>query len=366
MISTKEPPTASMDRRQDNVSLDAPDESSGKQFDPKAMMHKASEVRRRIPKSVKMKLKILFSLIMFASLFIFGKVDMNKTWQALLNTNPFIIGATTTLLLSTIIVQAHRWQIIAGYLDFKRSLGEMVRYYYVGMFFNLFLPSTVGGDVSRCYYLSKGEGKYGRAFYSVMADRASGIAVLFLSAALGILLSSDAASLPWQLKAPIFAGTVGLFGVMPFVPWLTKTILGPNNWIARQFNDSSLNIFWTNKPLVAKALVWSIIAQLLMVVCHIGVGLALNLTVPLWYYFIFYPAVAVLGFVTPSFNGIGIREWAYTYFLMMVGVDRAHALTYALLWLALTTFTSLVGGLVYMASHMSPPPPQVEEEAEAV
>lgn len=364
MITTKAP----MDRRPENVSLDDAPEiptGSGKSFDPKAMVHKASEVRRRIPKSVKIKLKILFSLIMFASLFMFGKVDLNKTWQAMLHTNPWIIGATTTLLLSTIIVQARRWQIIAGYVGFKRSLIDMVRYYYVGMFFNLFLPSTVGGDFSRCYYLSKGEGKYGRAFYSVMADRASGIAVLFLSATLGILLSSDAAALPWQLKLPIFAGTFGLFCVMPFMPLLTRKILGENNWIARQFNDSALNIFWTNKPLIALALVWSIIAQLLMVVCHIGVGLALNLDVPLWYYFIFYPAVAVLGFVTPSFNGIGIREWAYTYFLMMVGVDRAHALTYALLWLALTTFSSLVGGLVYLASHMSPPPPQAEEEAAA-
>jgi uncharacterized membrane protein YbhN (UPF0104 family) len=356
-----------MDRRQKDVSLDAPEipgENSQTSFDPKAMVHKAGEVRRRIPKSVKIKLKILFSLIMFASLFLFGKVDLNKTWQALLHTNPWIIGATTTLLLSTIIIQAHRWQIIAGYVGFKRSLGEMVRYYYVGMFFNLFLPSTVGGDFSRCYYLSKGEGKYGRAFYSVIADRASGIAVLFLSATLGLLLSPDAASLPWQLKWPIFAGTFALFCVMPFMPWLTRTVLGQNNWIARQFNDSALNIFWTNKPLIALALVWSIIAQLLMVVCHIGVGMALNLNVPLWYYFIFYPAVAVLGFITPSFNGIGIREWAYTYFLMMVGIDRAHGLTYALLWLALTTLTSLVGGLVYAASHMSPPPPQVEEETE--
>lgn len=360
MITTKAP----MEMRKDDESFE--DESdklpeTAKSFDPKAMVHKASEVRKRIPKSLKVQLKIGFSIILFASLFMFGKVDLHKTWEALLHTNPWIIGATTTLFLSTIVVQAKRWQAIATKMGFKRSLVDMVRYYYVGMFFNLFLPSTVGGDFTRCYYLSKGEGKYGRAFYSVMADRASGIAVLFLSATLGILLSAESSALPWQMKLPIFGGTFGLFCVMPFLPWMAKKVLGPNNWVARQFNESSLNILWTDKGLIGQALVWSIVAQLLMVVCHIGVGMALNLNVPLWYYFIFYPAVAVLGFVTPSFNGIGIREWAYTYFLMMVGVDRPHALTYALLWLALTTFSSLVGGLVYAASHMSPPPAQNDE-----
>ncbi len=84
---------------------------------------------------------------------------------------------------------------------------------------------------------------------------------------------------------------------------------------------------------------------------------------PLWYYFVFYPSVAVLGFVTPSFNGIGIREWAYTYFLLLVGVDRAYALTYALMWLGLTTFSSVFGGLVYILSHMQPPPKSMEEGA---
>src|SRR3990167_1726521 len=91
---------------------------------------------------------------------------------------------------------------------------------------------------------------------------------------------------------------------------------------------------------------------MVMVCCYISIGLSPWLTnVPLWYYFVFYPSVAILGFITPSFNGIGIREWAYTYFLTLVGVDRAHALTFAIMWLGLITVSSLVGGIVYVAGH---------------
>jgi uncharacterized membrane protein YbhN (UPF0104 family) len=139
--------------------------------------------------------------------------------------------------------------------------------------------------------------------------------------------------------------------------------LGERNWITKQFNDSAAKIFWEHPTLIPVSLVWSFLSQIMLVFCHYGVGQALNLNIPLWYCFIFYPSVAVLGFVTPSFNGIGIREWAYTYFLMVVGIEKPQALTYALMWLGLTTMSSLLGGLVYVASHMKPPPQEQEEAA---
>jgi len=187
--------------------------------------------------------------------------------------------------------------------------------------------------------------------------------VLFASATIGICLSPGARELPWQLKWPVLVGAVGLFCVMPFMPALTRRVLGDSHWITRQFNNSSAQVFWKDKRLVLATLCWSLFTQLIMVCCHIGVAAALGIAdkLPLWYYFVFYPCVAVLGFVTPSFNGIGIREWAYTYFLVLMHVERATALTYALMWLALTTLLSLVGGMVYVGAKLAPPPAQEED-----
>ena len=122
----------------------------------------------------------------------------------------------------------------------------------------------------------------------------------------------------------------------------------------RQINRSSARVYWQDKDLIVSSIVLSVILQIIIVLCHITIGFALGLRqIPLWYYFVFYPSVAVLGFITPSFNGIGIREWAYTYFLTLAGVDRSHALTYAIIWLGLTTLSSLVGGIVYIAGHFT-------------
>lgn len=325
-------------------------------------LERAAALRQKMSKSTKFKLKILVSIVMFSSLFIFGKVDLQKTWQTAMSANPVLLCGTVALFLTSFIPMAKRWQIISARLGFDRSIAELLKLYYVGSFFNLFLPSTVGGDVSRCYYLVKGTGKHKEGFYSVLADRACGIAVLFFCATIGIVFSWGGAQLPWQLKWPIYLGTFGTCIVLPLMPQLSKLVLGERNWITRQFNESAAKVFWTDRGLIPVCLFWSAMSQIILVLCHIGVGLSLGLTdIPLWYYFVFYPAVAVLGFVTPSFNGIGIREWAYTYFLLLVGVDKAHALTYALMWLGLTTFASMVGGVVYLAAHMKPPPKEIEE-----
>jgi uncharacterized membrane protein YbhN (UPF0104 family) len=332
----------------------------------------ASPTQKPLPKIVpaitkmsertKLRLKLAVSVVLFASLFLFGKVNLSEVWTAALNADRLYLTVAVVIFLLSVVGMAHRWQLLAAAVGLKKSLLELGQYCYVGMFFNLFLPSTVGGDFSRCYYISKGTGKYSNALYSVVADRTSGIAVLFLMATAGILLGPGGQGLPWQLKWPIFAGTVFTFGLMPFVPPLSKKLLGERNWVARQFNESVATVYWRDKNLMLVCLIWSLAIQMVMVGCHVAVGMALGLTsVPLWYYFVFYPAVAVLGFVTPSFNGIGIREWGYTYFLTLVGVDRARALTFAIMWLGLTTLSSLVGGLVYVAGHFKISPEEVEE-----
>jgi uncharacterized membrane protein YbhN (UPF0104 family) len=316
---------------------------------PVSISQRISQIK--ISAKTKLYAKVLISVVLFASLFLFGKADLSKSVEVALKANRWYLAGAITLFLLSTFLNAHRWQILASAVGLEKGLLKLVQFCFVGLFFNLFLPSTVGGDFSRCYYLSKGTGKYANAFYSVMADRTVGLAVLFLFASVGMLIG-PAGALPIQLKLPILVGTIGIFSVVPFLPVLAKRFLGEESWLSRQFNQSPAKVYWEDKGLIAMTLFLSVLMQVVVVICHIAIGLALGLKeIPLWYYFVFYPSVAVLGFVTPSFNGIGIREWAYTYFLTLTGVDRPHALTFAMMLLGLTTLSSLVGGLVYVLGH---------------
>ncbi len=299
------------------------------------------------------KIKLLVSCLLIGSLIVFGRMDLSQSLRAALQADRYFLIAALLLLLASVVPQARRWQLLASAVGFDRKLLRLVQYNYVGLFFNLFLPSTVGGDASRCYYLCRGTGRYSSALLSVLVDRSLGISILFAMATLGLLVGPGGEALPWQLKVPVFAGTVCLFGIIPLAPRFIVSLLGEYHWISRRFLDSSARIYWTDRKLMLSCLAWSLAAQILVIGVHIAIGLALGLKqIPLWYYFVFYPCVTVIGFVTPSVNGIGVREWAYTYFLTLAGVDSARALTYAIMWLGFITLLSLVGGLVYIAGHM--------------
>ena len=309
---------------------------------------------RGLKPSTQLIIKASFSILMFACLFAFGKIDLSKSWQAASAANFKLLFLAAVIFLLSTFLNAYRWQLLSQAVGFQTSFLKLVQYCFMGLFFNLFLPSTVGGDASRCYYLAKGTHKFRTAFYSVFVDRTMGIAVLFLFASLGLLFGPGGRALPWSLKLPIYSGTFFIYFVLPFVPLVSRKLLGVDNWVTRQLHHPALQIYQREKKLLLVSFLLSIVLQVIVVICHIIIGFALGLDkVPLWYYFVFYPCVAVLGFVTPSFNGIGIREWAYTHFLALVGVDRSLGLTYAIIWLSLITLSSLVGGIVYMAGHFS-------------
>src|SRR5262249_27726825 len=89
----------------------------------------------------------------------------------------------------TQVVSSLRWQLFARPLGFRQSLWQFTGMYYVGMFFNLVLPTSVGGDMVRAWYLDGGARQRGRAFLSVLADRGSGLLVLLTLACIGVLAS---------------------------------------------------------------------------------------------------------------------------------------------------------------------------------
>jgi uncharacterized membrane protein YbhN (UPF0104 family) len=125
----------------------------------------------KISERTKLRAKIAVSVVLFASLFLFGKVDLSKSIEVAVKANPWYLLAAFALFLGSTFLNAYRWKLLASAAGLNQTLLKMVQFCFVGVFFNLFLPSTVGGDFSRCYYLSKGTGKYAHAFYSVLADR---------------------------------------------------------------------------------------------------------------------------------------------------------------------------------------------------
>jgi uncharacterized membrane protein YbhN (UPF0104 family) len=261
--------------------------------------------------------------------------------------------AAVVLFGATQVVSTLRWRMLARVHGFEAPLSRYLAYYFIAMFFNLFLPTSVGGDVVRAWYLARRErsasapGRGVEAFLSVFADRFNGVLVLVALACVAALWCPPGlpAWIPWTTWG---AGAASLIGLASF-PLLAR-LAGPTGQLRRLVDGG--RTYLRNGRVLLGATALSVVVQLANVVLVWWIGLAMGLPVPPLYYGVFVPLVTLLTLVPVSVNGMGLREFGMVLLLEPLGIGTAEAVTLAFLWFAVFGVTSLGGIGVYLFGHL--------------
>jgi hypothetical protein len=254
--------------------------------------------------------------------------------------------AAVALLVATQLVSAVRWMIFARQLGIERSFRELTGFYFIGMYFNLLLPTSVGGDVVRAWYLDGGSGRKLRAVAAVLLDRINGVIVLVLLACVSSLCvdSGLPSWIPWSVWGCLAAGVAGILGLA----LLTRLRLLPK---ARQEQAEMMwQIVRAPGPLALSTLC-SVVVQVANVVIVWLIGMGLGVTIPFAYCCVFVPMVSLLTMLPVSISGVGLREeWMKLVLapLAYLGVTEARAVSLSLLWFAVSLAVGMFGGLVYL------------------
>src|SRR5438132_8232436 len=123
-------------------------------------------------------LKILVSVGLLV--FFFTRIHIERFFNTFASADFSYIVLGIFVYFVSQFLSALRWKVLARPLGFDGPFKFFLNYYLIGMFFNLFAPGTVGGDVTRIYYLAReGERNRERAWsgatmppaVSVFADR---------------------------------------------------------------------------------------------------------------------------------------------------------------------------------------------------
>ena len=105
-----------------------------------------------------------------------------------------------------------RWQLFLKMLHLKIPLAETTRLFFIGAFFNQFLPGTTGGDVVRVLYLMKEHPEHRTAgFLSVAVDRLLAMLVLV---AMGLAFAWGRAE--WFAQSLTVGNTMKIFAIILF------------------------------------------------------------------------------------------------------------------------------------------------------
>ena len=269
------------------------------------------------------------------------------------------------------VTSAWRWQVLARPLGFGGPLRRYVGLYFVGMFFNLLLPTSVGGDAVRAVYLNAGPGRRVAAFLSVLLDRLSGLLVLLARACVAALACP--VPLPLWVRLAV-GGAAGAAAVgLALVPVSTRLlarldVAGGGRWhrlletvrhLAASLREA-LAVYRRHPRLLAGSTALSVLVQAAGVMTVALLGRAVGVPAPLAVYGVAVPMVALLTLLPVSVNGMGVREAGMILFLGPAGVSAATAVTVAFLWFCVQTAAGLAGAGVYLFGQF--PRPEVRHD----
>ena len=250
------------------------------------------------------------------------------------------------------VAYAWRWRLLLTAAGVRIPFATVVRQYFVGTFVNNFLPSTVGGDVAKVYYVGQDHG-YRAVTASVAIDRLLGVGLLASIAAAALWVSPIAA--PRLTAAQVACSGIAVIAIA----LLIATSMGTGGLPARVagLGDRAITLAARLQRLrldmAAPLGRPAIVAQAAVVV----IGYALAVTVvymrfvtlqhatapPFMAMLAVVTATAVLTNVPVSLNGLGLREQLHASLLAPLGVSPEIAVAISLLLYAHLLIASLVG-----------------------
>lgn len=261
------------------------------------------------------------------------------------------------ILLGNTVLSALKWRILLLSDSLDIPLRKLVVSYLIGGFFNIFLPSNIGGDSYRIYDLMRKSNQTVRSAASVFADRLTGfIALVCLSLISSVIVA-------WKLGIPSFIlipssilalllGALYALWKKTSVRFLLKiTRLDRFPAILRIVEKFFITFarYGADYRTISLVMLISFIFQLLVIVAVYLMALSLHVTVPFFYFSAFVPLITLMEAIPVSIYGIGIRDAGYVYFFGWAGMADVHTRSLALLFLAITVCYSLIGGLLYLA-----------------
>lgn len=312
-------------------------------------------------KSVLTLLKVVFSVGILVYIFT-RVVRINELWDNLRNADASYLVAAVAVYFLVQTLSAYRWYLLLRPLGIESSFPKILALYYLGMYFNFFLPSAIGGDFFKVYYLHKETGRLSASTASVFLDRDIGMGGLLLAAT--VVAAYGGTRIPPHggvLLAPVFA-LIGLAFIAANLALFYRRSYNLLHRLLSLFRMKkadvkverlfdSVNSYRGEWRLAVVALIISLGVQVGCAFVNMLAASAIGLhTQHGWIdYMVFIPAIGLIGMIPLSVNGAGWREASYILLFQSVGAQLHEAATLSLLWLGILVVTSLPGGIIYLA-----------------
>lgn len=275
-------------------------------------------------KAIQTILKILVSGA--AIWWVLSKVDVHEVISYVAEADyTYLLLALLAYVISQVF-SAERINLLYKTVPLRLSFGENLKLYWLGMFYNFFLPGGVGGDGYKVYYLKKNyECKVKRVVALLLSDRVSGLVaiVIYILILLSIFISD--LPIPYQDYGWVMIpfAVAGYYAVVYFI---CKSTIG-QSWLV---------------------LLYSMVIQGLQMGAAILIANGIGCEVCMMpdYVFLFFIS-SIASAIPVSIGGVGLREATFAFGSQYLNVDDGQAVALSIVFY-LTSLVASLPGIAYM------------------
>ncbi len=306
--------------------------------------------------------RLLLKVAVSASLMVFllKKISPSEIKAILSSIDRTLLLAGAFAFFSSNLFGSFQWHMLLKSSGINLPFHKTLRFYFVGLFFNNFLPANVGGDAVKIYDVTK----IGSSVYQVIAvtllDRILGIFGLCLLASLAtVLLMNNGVEELHALYLLIFIGcmipALGLYLFKPFSSLVRKLVRTIRPLSLDERISSILDYlseFKGRKTLLVRLMLLSLVIQALRVSTHILIGMSLGVQINAQVaglFFVFVPLLGLAMIPPITINGLGVREGLGIILFSAAGIGETDAFTMEFLTYVVSVAVSLLGLFFFLS-----------------
>ena len=275
--------------------------------------------------SAKSLLKSLLKLLLKLGLtagglyLVFRRIDAPAVGQAVRTAQPAWLLAALLAFVASKWLAAKRLNQFFHRIGVPLSEADNLRLYWLGMFYNLFLPGGIGGDGYKVYLLHRRYQAPTRPLLgAVLLDRVSGVAALLVLADVFFVLT------PYPL--PYKPALLGL------IPVLIVVYFGV---VRRFFKDFA--------PILVRTSWQALLVQVAQVGCAACLLLALHAPGAYLPYLLIFLVSSVVAVLPLTIGGVGARELTFLLGAQLLHISLPVAVALSLVFYLLSALTALPG-----------------------
>lgn len=329
------------------------------QYPEGQLQHPPKDTEQKTARRKRLKLILRTGISITLIAFLLKAVSWSTLFTTLAHSRQadMLMGLAVGIL--CIYLSACSWHALVQAEHISTDLAQLVNLYLVGIAFSHFLPSNMGGDVAKAYYVGRDSGN--------MAGSASAVLMSRITGFMGMLLVALPALLIWHawlnsqivmsflllslLLVLMIVGAVFITTLLPKVSnRLFKGRLMNYRAIAMVIEVGQTLSHAIKRPrALCIALGFSILFWIASFLNYFGYASALGMHVPLFFYVIAISLASIVAFFPVTINGFGLREGVLVFAFSTVHVSASTALLLAFLVDVQVLLFGLVGGCIYLS-----------------